>query len=82
MSRVNKLMLMTGNKYLLDTNIVIEYFRNRELMKQKVLNLPFIVTNSIIVGELFVGISRVVNKQKEQKLLLNFIDNVDFFMGH
>ena len=45
MKHVSKLIIMTGNKFLLDTNIVIEVFDDNEILAEKMEN----------VGELYIS---------------------------
>lgn len=64
---------MTGNSYLIDTNIVIEIFDGNKkfadkLRKQKEFFFPVIA-----VGELYTGVNRVANKAKHLKLLTDFL---------
>ena len=64
---------MTGNNYLLDTNIVIEIFDGNKdyadnISKEETLYLP-----SIVLGELYTGVYRVANKPKHLKKLTDFL---------
>jgi len=64
---------MTGNSYLIDTNIVIEIFDGNKkfadkLRKQKEFFFPVIA-----IGELYTGVNRVANKAKHLKLLIDFL---------
>ena len=64
---------MTGNKLLLDTNIVIELFKgNREipvvLDEQEKIYIPFAV-----LGELYLGAYRSSNPQKKQQEIKGFL---------
>jgi tRNA(fMet)-specific endonuclease VapC len=64
---------MTGNNYLLDSNIVIEIFDGNKtfadrVSKEKILYLP-----CIVVGELYTGVNRVLDKSKHLKMLTSFL---------
>ncbi len=58
---------MTGNKLLLDTNIVIDFFNGKKDIVDKVNALPECYISSVVLGELFIGINRVTNKSKHLK---------------
>lgn len=66
-------MKKTGNKYLLDTNIIIEVFNGNVKMADKVNSLKGFAVCTIVLGELHIGINRVRNKAKHQKMLDNFL---------
>ena len=65
---------MTGNKYLLDTNIVIEIFDGNREVADKVSALPTLYISSVALGELYIGINRVTNKSKHLKKLTDFLE--------
>ena len=65
---------MTGSKYLLDTNIIIDIFEGNKTIAGNLNNLPEIFISSVVAGELFVGINRVRNKVKHLKKLNAFFD--------
>ena len=65
---------MTGNKILLDTNIVIEIFDGNKSIAGKIDKLKDFCIPAIVLGELYVGINRVVNKSKHLKMLHNFME--------
>ena len=60
---------MTGNNFLLDTNIVIEVFEENKGIAEKISKLSVIYISSIAVGELYVGVNRVSNKLKHLEKL-------------
>lgn len=65
---------MTGSKYLLDTNIIIEIFEGNKTIVDNLKDLPEIFISSVVAGELFVGINRVRNKAKHLKKLNAFFE--------
>jgi tRNA(fMet)-specific endonuclease VapC len=65
---------MTGNNLFLDTNIIIDVFQGDEALAEKIYNLPVFYTSSIVLGELYIGINRVVNKAGHLKKLLAFLE--------
>ena len=64
---------MTGNNFLLDTNIVIEIFRGNKEIADYLSKLPEIYISSIVLGELYTGINRVTNRAKHLKKLNDFV---------
>ena len=64
---------MTGNKILLDTNIVIEVFEGNQLIAGKIDKQKSFYIPAIVLGELYVGINRVANKVKHLKMLHEFL---------
>ncbi|WP_439696322.1 type II toxin-antitoxin system VapC family toxin [Mucilaginibacter sp. AW1-7] len=64
---------MTGNSYFLDTNIVIEVFSGNKAVADKINEIPPFYISSIVLGELYIGINRVVNKPKHLKQLEAFL---------
>ncbi|MDQ6610440.1 MAG: PIN domain-containing protein [Bacteroidota bacterium] len=50
---------MTGNNLLLDTNIIIEVFDGNKDIADKISKLQMFYVPSIVLGELYIGISRV-----------------------
>jgi tRNA(fMet)-specific endonuclease VapC len=66
-------MPMTGNKLLLDTNIVIEVFDGNKSIADKINKLPDFYISSVVLGELYIGINRVVNKAIHLKKLNDFL---------
>lgn len=65
---------MTGNKILLDSNIVIEIFSGNKILAEKINELPVFYISSIVLGELYVGINRVINKDKHLNKLTSFLE--------
>ncbi len=64
---------MTGNNYLLDTNIVIEIFDGNKIFADKISKEETLYLPSIALGELYTGVNRVVNKAKHLKKLTDFL---------
>lgn len=64
---------MTGNNFLLDTNIVIEVFDGNKDIADKINKLSEFYISSIVLGELYIGINRVTNKAKHLKKLHDFL---------
>ncbi|MBO9595152.1 MAG: type II toxin-antitoxin system VapC family toxin [Niabella sp.] len=64
---------MTGNKYLLDTNIIVEVFGGDKELAEKIDKLSVIYISSIVAGELYTGINRVKNKSRHLKKFEDFL---------
>lgn len=64
---------MTGNKFLLDTSIVIDVFAGNKDMADKIKELSAFYISTIILGELYIGINRVLNKEKHLAKLNSFL---------
>ncbi len=64
---------MTGNSYFLDTNIVIEVFSGNSAFADKISAIGTFHISSIVLGELYIGINRVLNKSKHLKKLEAFV---------
>ncbi len=65
---------MTGNRYFLDTNIVIEVFSGNKAVADKINEIPPFCISSVVLGELYIGVNRVINKSKHLKKLEAFLD--------
>ena len=63
---------MTGNKFLLDINIVIEVFDGNKEIANKINKLPEFYISAVVPGELYIGVNRVENKAKHLKKLNDF----------
>jgi tRNA(fMet)-specific endonuclease VapC len=68
---------MSGNKIFLDTNIIIELFTGNEVIADKLKQLRAFYISPIVLGELYVGINRVVNKNKHLLKLNSFLELCD-----
>jgi len=64
---------MIGNKLLLDTNIIIEIFDGNKVIAGKINKASEFYMSSVVLGELYIGINRVVNKAKHLKKLTDFL---------
>ena len=64
---------MTGNKVLLDTNIIIEVLNGNQKIADKINGLGSFSISSVVLGELYIGINRVANRPKHLKILNDFI---------
>ena len=65
---------MTGNKFFLDSNIVIELFSGNKEIADKINQLPTFYISSIVLGELYIGINRVINKARHLQKLNSFLE--------
>lgn len=64
---------MTGNKFLLDTNIVIEIFDGNKNIADNLNAVTEFYISSVVLGELYIGVNRVTNKAKHLKKLNDFL---------
>ncbi|SRR5690606_29566530 len=64
---------MPGSNYLLDTNVVIEVFSGNKQIADKISTLDEFFISATVLGELYVGVNRVVNKTKHGKRLVDFL---------
>jgi tRNA(fMet)-specific endonuclease VapC len=64
---------MTGNNYIADSNIVIDIFNGNKKFADKFSGQKEILIPVIVIGELYTGINRVVNKAKHLKKLIDFL---------
>ena len=64
---------MTGNNFLIDTNIVIEVFNGNKAIADKINELSGFYICSVVLGELYIGINRIGNKSKHLKKLNDFL---------
>jgi tRNA(fMet)-specific endonuclease VapC len=65
---------MTGSRAFLDSNIIIEVFSGNSSIADKIHQLSDFYISTIVLGELYVGINRVVNKDKHLKKLQAFLE--------
>ena len=63
---------MSGNSYLLDTNIVIDFFRNSQKTKDKLKEIDQLSTSAIVLGELIYGAENSSNREKHIKQINDF----------
>ena len=66
-------MKMTGHKYLLDSNIIIEIFNGNHVFAEKLSKEEILYMPCIVLGELYTGVNRVLNRTKHLKILTNFL---------
>ena len=64
---------MTGNRYLLDSNIIIAIFKGNKSFAEKISNEEVIFLPCIVLGELYTGVNRVLDKNKHLKILSEFL---------
>ena len=46
---------MTTNRYLLDTNIIVAYFKQESTVVQKIVSSPRVILSTVVLGELYFG---------------------------
>jgi predicted nucleic acid-binding protein len=63
---------MTGNNIFLDSNIVIEIFGGNKTIADKLNSYPSFYISKVVLGELYVGINRVLNKENIYQNLIPF----------
>ena len=64
---------MTGNNFLVDTNIVIEIFKGNKEIAEYLYKQPEFYISSIALGELYIGINRVSNRARHLKKLTDIL---------
>ncbi len=64
---------MTGNKLILDTNIVIELFRGNKKVLSVLSNYDVIYLPITVLGELYLGAYRSLNIQKKLEEIKRFV---------
>jgi tRNA(fMet)-specific endonuclease VapC len=74
MKRAKQFTLMSGNKILLDTNIIIKIFEGSKSIASKINKSSSFYVSVIVLGELQVGVNRVVNRQKHLEMLNSFME--------
>ncbi len=65
---------MSGNKYLLDTNIIIDLFIGNQETKQQIQQLEIPIVSAITIGELFYGAEKSQQKPKHIKQVNEFVE--------
>lgn len=68
---------MTGNKLLIDTNIIVDIFNGNKSFADKVHENKKAYVPAIVLGELYVGINRVSSPGKHLEKLQNFLTLCD-----
>ena len=64
---------MTGNNYLLDSNIVIEIFDGNKIFADRISKEEVLYLPCIVLGELYTGVNRVSDKSRHLKMLSDFL---------
>ena len=65
---------MSGNKILLDTNIIIKIFEGQKSIATKLQKIAGFYVSVVVLGELQVGVNRATNKQKNLDMLNSFME--------
>ncbi len=68
---------MNGKKYLLDTNIIIEFLQGRDDLKDKFTSTLTISIPHIVTGELYYGAELSNNPVKNLKKIKNFLKSFE-----
>ncbi len=64
---------MNGDNILLDTNIIIEIFGGNKVFADRLNKIKTFYIRSVVLGELYVGVNRAMNKAKHLKMLSQFL---------
>ncbi|GAA4746989.1 tRNA(fMet)-specific endonuclease VapC [Flavisolibacter ginsenosidimutans] len=64
---------MTGNKVILDTNIIIELFKKNENVRSIVARIEMVCVPLIVLGELRLGAYRSKNPTAKEKEIEDFL---------
>ena len=67
-------MKKTGKAYLVDTNVIIDFFRNDETLRSKFFDAEIAIP-AIVIGELVYGAHLSSQSGKRLKEILDFSDN-------
>ena len=68
------LIQITGSKFLLDTNIIVEIFAGNKEIADKLIKFSDFFISVVVLGELYIGVNRVANKAKHLKKLNDFLE--------
>ena len=68
--------MMDGNKYFLDTNIIVEFLRGNQLVINFLKQNTNYIVPAIVYGELIFGMENAKQFEKHTKQLQDFITNV------
>jgi tRNA(fMet)-specific endonuclease VapC len=68
---------MSGKRFLLDTNIIIDFLQGRDDLKDKFLSSGYIAIPHIVTGELYYGAELSNNSIKNLKNLKSFLKSFD-----
>jgi tRNA(fMet)-specific endonuclease VapC len=66
---------MTGNRCLLDTSVVIHFFKNNSLIIQTLTSFEQVYVSTVVVGELYYGAYASSNPKKHVQQIQSFLDN-------
>ena len=67
-------MKTNGNKLLLDTSAIIEILSGNKSVADKIHKYSDLYINAVALGELYIGVYRVLNKPKQLKQIQEFIE--------
>jgi tRNA(fMet)-specific endonuclease VapC len=65
---------MSGKKYLLDTNIIIDLFIGNQDIEKKIKQLKTPIVSVITIGELYFGAEKSQQKSKHLKQVNEFVE--------
>jgi tRNA(fMet)-specific endonuclease VapC len=68
---------MNGKKYLLDTNIIIDFLQGREILLDKFSSAAYISIPHIVTGELYYGAALSRNPVRNLKKVKGFLKSFD-----
>lgn len=70
------------NGYLIDTSVIINFLRDKGSTIETINNLEGELNSSYIcLAELYEGVSRVMEKEKAEKAVLDFFSGLNFVYG-
>lgn len=70
---------MNGNRYFLDTNIIIPFLNDDALITQKVESLKVINLPIIVLGELYFGAMKSARSEKNSNLIQQFAQKCNIY---
>ena len=68
---------MSGKRFLLDTNVIIDFLQGRDDLKDKFLSSGYIAIPHIVTGELYYGAELSNNSIKNLKNIKSFLKSFD-----
>lgn len=68
---------MNGNRYLLDTNIIIDFLQGRDNLKEKFSSATYLGVPHIVTGELYYGAELSNNPIRNLKKIKGFLKSLD-----
>ncbi len=72
---VKQSILMTGNKCLLDTSIIIHAFKSNNQVSEKLDSIQDVYVSVTVIGELYYGAHKSENRPKHLKQIQSFLYN-------